>query len=391
MKNLRIVIFVDSRYRDTYGAIFLKRELNKINPDWNILLVSFDLWKETIDLFKPHVAFLNHMIGKRSKLISDGVDFTVVLPTEGRPNTVEQLDWYVTEQDGKCDLFLSWNETVSNKFKNTNIVTVGSPRYDIYHDYPNLIDTKEKARAKLGLDQDRDVVGVFTSFPQAKFSFQNVKFNQRDWEDLGVTKISTRKNPLEFARKEYRERLKFLTQVGNTRLLDDFHQYIIKPHPMEDVLESQTFAEQYGMSIVTQAAIHNVLAACDFVVNRASCMTSIDAYLMGIPQGNIETFGDYEADGLAKPEENMGLGDFVKLCGLHQGGAAKRAAKAFADALPTGIVDRPYTMVDRINLETLITNHSRANSVPNPLLAAVGKAATGSYIQAVEAIVEEQC
>ena len=229
---MRIAIFIDSRYRDTLGCLLAKQALQKSRPDWDILAISIDLWQQTMELFKPHVVVLNHAIGYRNKRIIEMADYSIVLPTEGRPNTREQEDWFVAQQDGIADLYLSWNELIANKFKKTKAIVTGCPRFDVYHTHRHLIDSKEKVRAKYGLDQNRQVIGVFTSFPQAKFSFSNVEFNKNDWRDLGVDRISTRTDPFEFAKSEYQKRQEFFNAIA--ALSNEFpdYQFLVKTHPM---------------------------------------------------------------------------------------------------------------------------------------------------------------
>ncbi len=395
---MRIAIFVDSRYRDTVSCLLVKKRLQELR-DWDVLVVSIDLWQQVTQLFKPHVVVLNHAIGYRNQEISRYARKTIVLPTEGRPNTKEQEDWFVEQQDGIADLYLSWNDHIASKFKKTRAVVTGCPRFDVHYTYNHLIDSREKVRAKYGLSQDERVVGVFTSFPQAKFSYQDTQFNKRDWRDLGVDRISTRTDPLAFAQNEMRERQRFMTAIDAMADENPFWQILVKPHPMEDVLDIQRWCDERGYKCVTQDTVYNVLAACDAVVNRVGCVTELDAMLQGAP---VVSFGLTEDTGIAdRPScqsvselleyagtslffESIPDDDYIAACGADHP-ATDLVARAIVEELDG--LDVPNWSIptkNLIELEHVITQHSWANTPLDLVHGAVGKAATVAYINTIE-------
>jgi len=392
---MRVAIFIDSRYRDTLGCLLVKKRLQQLRKDWDILAVSIDLWQQVMQLYRPHVVILNHAIGYRNKEIISRAKYSIVLPTEGRPNTREQEDWYVTEQDGVADLYLSWNQLIADKLKKTKAVVTGCPRFDIYHDHKDKIDSKIKARAKYGLDQSRQTIGVFTSYPQAKFAFQKTQFNQQDWKDLGVDKISTRSNPLEFAQSEYAERQKFMNAISVLHDVFPEYQLLVKPHPMEDVIEIQKWCDERGFTCVTQDTIFNVVAACDVVVNRIGCITTIDSWLSGVP---VISFGTPEDDGLAA-ESNEFCYDALELleafqcdypnadisymetCGVTEP-ATERVARAIVENAP--VYNDVLETKNRVLLQKVIQEHGWHNTALNLNDGQVGKAATIGYINSWE-------
>jgi surface carbohydrate biosynthesis protein len=397
MNKTRIAIYVDSRYRDTFASVLLKRELSK-RLDADVLVVSIDLWEQVSSLFNPHVVVLNHVIGYRNRRIAGMSDVTIVLPTEGRPNTQEQLEWYTSNQDGYADLFLSWNEPVAAAFKRTEAVVVGAPRFDIYHSHLHLIDSKGKARAKYGLEQNMPVVGVFTSFPQARYAHSAVAFNEHDWCDLGVTQISTRTNPTEFAQSELRARNEFLTKVAAFSYDNPEFQFLIKPHPMEDVLQTLQFADEHGMAVITQDTIQNVLSAVDVVVNRKACLTTADAWLMG---KGVVSIGEYESqDGLALtdyPATDLNMihdviadpnkyidHDYLNRIGVGRASAAYAAQAIYQKIRNKQFGNREYSVAGRIALGKIMAEHSRRFGMPIVEHGAVGKNAIHAYIKGVE-------
>ena len=393
---MRIAIFVDSRYRDTLSCLLVKKRLQQLRKDWDILVVSIDLWQQVMQLYRPHVVVLNHAIGYRNREIIRRAKYSVILPTEGRPNTREQEDWYVTEQDGVADLYLSWNELIADKFEKTKAVVTGCPRFDVYYDR-DKIDSKIKARAKYGLDQTNKTIGVFTSFPQAKFSFQKTQFNQQDWKDLGVDKISTRSNPLEFAQNEYAERRKFMNAISVLHDVYPQYQILVKPHPMEDIIQIQQWCDENGFTCVTQDTIFNTIAACDAVVNRIGCVTTLDAWLSNVP---VVSFGTPEDDGLAAESNTVCYDalelleafqvdypeidhDYIRLCGLDDV-ATERVARAIVDNVP--VFSDVLETKSRVMLQKVIQEHGWHNTTLDLNSGQVGKIVTIGYINSWESV-----
>jgi surface carbohydrate biosynthesis protein len=394
---MRIAIFVDSRYRDTVPSLLVKKRLQQLR-DWDVITVSVDIWRETMELYRPHVVVLNHAIGFRNQEIIRRAKYSVVLPTEGRPNTVEQERWFVEQQDGKIDLFLSWNEHIAQQFKKTTAVATGCPRFDVHYTHSNLVDSKEKVRAKYGLDQNRPVVGVFTSFPQAKFSYQDTVFNQQDWEDLGVDKIGGRENPLAFAQNEMRLRQRFMTAVDAMHDENPSWQLLVKPHPMEDVLGIQSWCDERGYVCITQDTIFNVIAATDAVVNRVGCVTELDAMLQSVP---VVSFGEPEDEGFAdRPScqsvselleyagtdqffKSVPDAEYIEQCGL-DAPATERVVRALVENLDKLAFNDVLPTKNVAELQNIIMQHNWNNSQLLVEKGAVGKSAVSSYISTWE-------
>lgn len=396
---VRIAIFIDSKYRDVFPAVVLEKELLKRTKNTDILLVSFDLWQEVMNFYKPDVVVLNHALGERNKEIIRRARYSIILPTEGRPNTLAQKQWYVEDQDGIPDLFLSWTDSMSEMFRKTEAVTTGNVRFDLYYDYPQLINTREEARAKLGLRDDELVFGLFTSFPQAKFAMSNTEFNAADWKDLGLTKVEGMSDPGAYAKQEESDRLRFLSMAALIPLVTG-GKLLVKPHPMEDVLLLQHWSQEQSGKFVSQDNIANVIAACDYVVNRRGCMTTADSLLMGVPvheigdggQGDAfenKSFSSHPEHFLYALQNRSTFGflehsegkDIVSLCGGLGGGAAIIAAREISKRISgLGDTSEHVSAEERESLERLIMTHSAKNVIPHPLALPIGKVPTKGYI-----------
>ena len=133
-----LILWADSRWRDSFGLALLSHELDKL--DVPNLVVSFDLAQQVTSSLDKYVSgvVLNHTIGRRNQTIikqtkrHEGSIF--VLPTEGKP-TPENEQWFLENQKD-YDLMFSWTE----KFKPPRTEITGSPRFQIYTHYSHLIE-----------------------------------------------------------------------------------------------------------------------------------------------------------------------------------------------------------------------------------------------------------
>lgn len=274
-RNKMILIFIDSKWRDGKSYTFLARQLNENGV--NTILTPFDNWQEAIRL-NPRVVVLNHLIGDRNRQIARHVKSyggkVVILPTEGRPNNDQIADWWMNENANDYDLFLHWNDLFINSADKRHVV-VGCTRFDIY---PNK---QHKSRTEilgiLGIDQDKKVVLVASSFPQAKFAYTHSMFNQHDWKDLN--RGDAEQNVL----NETDEFHVFMSAIDIVVRNNRQWQFIIKPHPMEPSWMWENFCEKNAnCKLVTQAGIEDLLECADMLINRTGCITFYDAVSAGV-------------------------------------------------------------------------------------------------------------
>jgi surface carbohydrate biosynthesis protein len=284
-------IFVDSYWRDSLGAVLVKNELEKQGLE--VDLVPFSLWSEYLSLVPPSHVVLNHAIGRRNKMIVETVHSyggTVsVLPTEGRPNTKVQTDWYGQQED--IDFIFHWSKQTLNAMKHVKGKVVGCPRFDPYV-LSGIIEDSQVTKAKHGIDNEKKVLLFVTSFPQAKFYTANSEFNKKDWRDLGVPF-----DPVKVAEDEYKAREKALTLINLVSSYYPQYEIIIRPHPMEDSVWWERGLRRG--KIVSQEYIHNLLNIADIVINRKSCTTTMEAWLLKKPIISV-SYSDETAEGAAK-------------------------------------------------------------------------------------------
>lgn len=292
---MRIALFLDSWWRDAYSIIPLKLELEKQGQIVDV--VPFTLWNEYLQLIQPDHAVLNHAIGERNRKIIDIMrrhEGTVsVLPTEGRPNTQAQVDWY-SSQDGLVDWIFHWSSQTEKGFKKTSGSITGCPRFLVYNE---PVD-KEMILHKHGLNTNRKTLLFATSFPQAKFHNINSQFNKKDWKDLSVPF-----DPDDVAKSEYSARGRALLLLSILAEETDY-QIILRPHPMEDTRWWERFMPP-SAHLITQEFVHNLIGSSDVVINRAGCMTTMEAWLANTPVLSVNYLENNLLSGPAKEVWNI--------------------------------------------------------------------------------------
>jgi surface carbohydrate biosynthesis protein len=338
----RILCLVDSKNRDSFGAAILKHRLLQLDSSLDIQAVSFDLCHAAVELFRPHVLVLNHLIGRRNRDLANKVKrrggLVVTIPTE-RPNADDQLDWYVREHEvDDMDLMLSWSEIMAQRVKNA--VTTGNPRFDIYQQpYRRLINTKERFCERYNIDATKPLIGFMSSFPQSKFALRGAHWNKIDWQDLKVDTLPGREDPTAFAQQEYANLQTFRHWIRTVvHKFGNRFSYVAKSHPMCETREWDVFAAETGVHLIKSDYIFNVANACDMVVSRGDCLTHCDAWLLGKPSIHA-LIGDVCVSGAGKESLDYGNGsastanELVKLLDQYFSGRSRRKALNSSDYL----------------------------------------------------------
>ena len=285
---IRTLLLADHRQRDTAPLTAIQYYLEK-RPDFDVQVVSFDLHQQALELFQPHVVVVNHLHGNRNQGIADKVrrrgGLCVVLPTEGRPNTWDQVRWATQEFPPElCDLYLSWSDEFSKHLPAQIARTVtGGPKFDFYF-FPlcGLLTSREELRGRVGLLPEDNVCTIAPAAPQAKFAIQGGAFHIADWKDLKVTTIPGREDPHQTALDEYavlskmQEWLKVLSVAWKGKI-------VVSPHPAESVNLWEKFCYENNIMLVLGWPIWDVLAISDIHLPRSNCLTICDAWFMNKP------------------------------------------------------------------------------------------------------------
>ena len=281
---MKILLFCDSHWRDLPTCALIKKKILEQDNKANVIIVPYLFHDDVVLNFKPDVVVLSHTNGNRNRnLINLAKRFDakiVILPTEGRPDRLKDVDW-VSNTNG-ADLYLSWSDNLAKIIASkSNIETkvTGCPRFEIVTKYQSAIKQKEILTEEYGINLDKPIVAFAAGYPQSKFNFFNIEFNRQDRSDLGDY-LSGR----ERAKQEWERWQKFQSGIVNTVLeYGNKFEYIFKPHPMDDVLSMQRFCNDYGIKCVRGDYIFNFVSVADVLIAKVACLTHQDAWLMRKP------------------------------------------------------------------------------------------------------------
>ena len=272
-----ILIWADSRWRDSFGLALLSHELDFLGVE--NMVVDFQLVPQVMETMGEYISgvVLNHTIGGRNRDIIRQVKRTggsvFVLPTEGK-TTPENHKWFYDNSSG-YDRMFSWTE----EFNPPKTAVTGSPRFQIYTHYHQFIDDRAVVGDKYRIPKNKKNVVFVSAWPQAKFTYKNAKQNENDWRDLKRTGAK------ENARQSMNELAEFGRYIYN--FADNETNLILRPHPMEDLLwwqqfQGNLFADTGQKSyLISQDYVFNLLSLADMWVVKRNCTTILDRRLHG--------------------------------------------------------------------------------------------------------------
>lgn len=283
----RVLIMADSALRDIPGLALVRAWLEKLNPDLNIVMADIHLLADSIELFKPHLILMPSLHDPaRARMIDDvrrRGGLCVMLPSEGRANNDGLMRWVAQLWPSElCDLYCAWSPELFGALPaGLNKIVTGSPRFDFYFPPLNrLVDSKAIVCSKYGLNPNKSIVTVASSFPKAKFHGK-AEFLLRDWKNLRMTEVEGQEDPEAYARFEYDGLRKFQSWVGTFAHENKGYQLLIKPHPAEGVQDWMKLADDIGASLMHMDYIYNMLAVSDVHVARVECTTLNEAWIVG--------------------------------------------------------------------------------------------------------------
>lgn len=347
-----IIIWADSRWRDSFGLALLSHELDKLNV--RNMVVDFQLAPQVMQTIGNHITgtILNHTIGSRNRAIishckSAGAK-VYVMPTEGKP-TPENYQWFYDNQSGYDRLF-SWTD----EFAPPKTAVTGSPRFQIYTKYRKFIDSTTVVLDRHRIPKNKTNTVFVSAFPQAKFTYKNTKFLLDDWKDL------KRDGAIDNAEESMSKLRLFADKIAYT---PEDSNIIIRPHPMEDLLWWQRFQgklfSEHGRSshLVSQEYIFNLLSIADTWVANENCTTILDKKLAG-NEGELVNGNDWASDVVTDKDS-----------------AREIAFLIASDILP----QRPLPIDKFLQLSFYLKQHNQS-IFPNPQEAHVGKSVPMSVV-----------
>lgn len=388
---MRILLLCDHAFRDTLGLASTQVEIEAIS-DHHVQICDIHLFAQMVDVFKPSLVVINGLHDKARNHLVDTVrrrgGLCAVLPTEGRSNTLAQLDWSAKQWPAElCDLYLSWSEwfDVQLEHRVTSVIT-GCPRFDHYFRPFNRL----KTISEWGLDPDKPIVTVASSFPQAKFASVGGDFLIQDWKNLGVSQMEMFKDPKAVAKLEKQALDRFSVWISALHAENPGIQIVLKPHPAENIQFWQELSD--SIHIVLSDYVQNMLNIADVHVARVGCLTIPEAWIFKKPvvqclMGNEVVDGaSGAAIGLEQPAKNLSdflsfvMGDLAQPNGYNPAfqqdyirqylgpmpGSSKRVAQALVQTLEqlNPKVSFEFTHADNIAVRQMMVNHDIQNATP---------------------------
>lgn len=282
----RVLLFSDSRYRDSFGSALIKHNLDKHYNNTITQVASFNYWQLAVRSFVPHVVVLNHMQGERSKMIARQVKNNggkvVVQFNEGLLEFENKRPIYEMQKGSELvDKFLCWNQETADI---VNGVSIGNPRFDIYGKYKDIILPQGYMKSIYDIPEDKKVVVFGSSFPSGKFTYMLQNFHRTNWRELGNTLAKEWGDPDEFAKDQARYQNEFKAMILSAAMsLPHNFQIAMAPHPMSDIKMWRDFCEQYDIVMLHGKYIFNVLSMADVYVGKLGSVTIGESWLMNKP------------------------------------------------------------------------------------------------------------
>jgi surface carbohydrate biosynthesis protein len=381
-------------WRDVAGLASTQVQIESIS-DHHVQICDIHLFPQMVDVFKPNLVVINGLHDRGRNHLVDTVrrrgGLCAVLASEGRPNTVEQLDWTARQWPAElCDLYLSWSEWFDKELQSrVPSAVTGCPRFDHYFRPFN----RAKTISEWGLDPDKPIVTVASSFPQAKFADSGGDFLVQDWKNLGVSQMDMFKDPRAVAKLEKTALERFSVWISALHSENPGIQIVLKPHPAENIQFWQELSE--SIHIVLSDYIQTMLSISDVHVARVGCLTVPEAWLfnkrvvqcrmgnevvdgasaaafdLGYQVSDLQDFlletsaglslGDYDSDSMSDDIQEYGrkyLGPIPD--------SSKRVAKALVKLLeeknPKLAFD--FTHADNIAVRQLLVRHDIEHATP---------------------------
>ncbi len=389
---MRILLLADHAWRDTKGLASTQVAIESIS-DHHVQICDIHLFPQMVDIFKPALVVINGLHDKDRNHLVDTVrrrgGLCAVLPTEGRANTVQQTEWATKQWPAElCDLYLSWSDWFGKQLQpNVAYAVTGCPRFDHYFRPFN----RNQTISEWGLDPDKPIVTVASSFPQAKFADQGGDFLVQDWKNLGVSKMEMFQDPRAVAREEKKSLERFSVWIKALATENPDVQIVLKPHPAENIQFWQELSD--SIHIVLSDYIQTMLAISNVHVARVGCLTVPEAWifkkpvvqcLMGnevvdgasgaaisleVPAKTLPEFLTYVKDDLKEKDFSFDYpyqADYIRQYLGPMPGSSRRVAAALVKLLedknPKLAFD--FTHADNIAVRQMMVNHDIQHAIP---------------------------
>lgn len=299
---MRIILVCDHKWRDLPNLTLIKIQLEKQGA--KVLLTSYPDGRNLYSAFKPDAIVFSQMWGKVNENFlvhakRDGVK-VIVLNTEGMGRPQEAKFSYGCLSDwSDVDMMLVWSDDIfdgiqrEGTLENGHLVRSGCPRIDFYHPrFSDFVKSRDAFCQHFGLDPKKPIVSLATQFPWASALQQGPDSNlwkklKREFEEIQLTEVYG-KQGIEFEtlmETVFHNREKVVSSFLELAESRPDIQFLIKPHPAEDIGYFQnliTLKKLENLTFVTGVYIWDLLNATDVHLHR-QCTTSVEAWAFQKP------------------------------------------------------------------------------------------------------------
>lgn len=296
----RILLFADHKWRDLPGLVTLKVEL-ETNHGIDVAIAPYTAWWLALLRFRPNVVVLgHHPYGNRNPAIVRAAKehgaAVAVIPVEGRPNTLEGIEWAAGRDIdvSGVDLWFTWSEVMRDTTLRVSplsaeqVVVGGVLRFDFYRSpLSDLLPSRSDVASRYGLSPDRPILTWATNFTHAKFA-DKVEEARQSYSESGTLRFYKDRELDDSIARDHRAQQYALASIR--KLLDAVPnlQVLLKPHPSEDVQPYQDFVRDVAsespgrVGLALDCYIWDVLRASDLHVHRL-CTTGVEAWVANVP------------------------------------------------------------------------------------------------------------
>jgi surface carbohydrate biosynthesis protein len=290
VKERRVVILVDNRTRDLFGACLLGWYLEKVG--FVVLYEPLEATFAVLAAHRPDVIVFNHLsashLVRYSHRLKDLGVHVAVMMNEGIAYTQEQIDFLAlkTHKNAHVDIFLCWSKPFADALcahrPDISAPVVGIPRFDGYFEPFRSFYHRRTRRYP-----EKTELLVCTNYVFAIFHEMPPEEADRNLADWSKS-ISALKDYHNTCAVSHRNRSRLFSYL-EPLLADGRFNVTLRPHPNEDrsfyLKEIEKLPKDLRKNLIfrPEGNIAELICGCDLEISMDSCTTARDSWIAGKP------------------------------------------------------------------------------------------------------------
>jgi surface carbohydrate biosynthesis protein len=286
----RVVILVDNKTRDLFGACLLGRYLEQLG--FEVVYEPLEATFAVLAAHRPDVIVFNHLsashLVRYSHRLRDLGVHVAVMMNEGIAYTQEQIDFLAikTHKNAHVDVFLCWSKPFADSLHthrpDINAPIVGIPRFDGYFE-----PFRSVYRRRMQTHPGKTELLVCTNYVLAKYHEMPPEEADKLLADWSKS-IDALKEYHTTCAVSHRNRSKLFSYL-EPLLADGRYHVNLRPHPNEDrgfylgEIEKLPDALRENLTFRPDENIAELICACDLEISMDSCTTARDSWIAGKP------------------------------------------------------------------------------------------------------------